>query len=181
MIRRSFFMVFIFSCILVLSPPLSAHESYSITQVRLLYEKGVEDASAARQLLEIASAMATDDPLILAYRGGAEALLAKHAWNPYTKLDYLNKSMKTLGHAIKQDSSNPEIRFIRFSIQYYVPQFLGYSKNLSEDAHVIATYFPVFKNVVDEATFTAVGEFMIGSGKCSEADALYIRRQLNAL
>lgn len=155
-----------------------AATSYSISEVRLLYGKGVEDAAAARKLFELVTAATPGDPLLMAYRGGAEALLAKHALNPYTKLDYLAKSMTTLRLAINADPSNAEIRFIRFSIQYYIPKFLGYSKNLQDDAHVIAVNFSTLKQVVDANTVRSIGEFMINSGSCSNADVAAILQQL---
>ena len=152
--------------------------SYSISEVRSLYGKGVEDAAAARELFELANAATPGDPLLMAYRGGAEALLAKHALNPYTKLDYLAKSMTTLRLAINTDPSNAEIRFIRFSIQYFIPKFLGYSKNLQDDAHVIALNFSTLNQVVDAKTVRSIGEFMISSGSCSNADVTLILKQL---
>jgi hypothetical protein len=38
---------------------------------------------------------------------------------------------------VLRDWYNPEIRFLRFSVQSKVPFFLGYSSNLEEDAMII--------------------------------------------
>ncbi|MBK6481818.1 MAG: hypothetical protein KBF32_12645 [Chitinophagales bacterium] len=155
-----------------------ANTGYSIAQVRNLYGQGVEDEAAAKKLLDLVSAIDQNDPLLLGYRGGAEALLAKHAWNPYTKLEYLDKSMKTLQRSIDLDPQNTEIRFIRFSIQFYVPRFLGLSKNLKEDAHVIALHFDQLLTQLDNNTLSNVGTFMIKSGYCSTGDIELMRRYL---
>lgn len=160
--------------LLFISVQASANTMYSISDVRVLYGRGVEDAGSAKKLMELLSSLPQSDPLLLAYRGGADALLAKHSWNPYTKVDYLAKSMNTLNQAINADSSNAEIRFIRFSIQYYIPQFLGYSKNLNEDAHVIAENFSQLKISLDAKTLQGIAKFMINSGICTASDSKVI-------
>ncbi|MEO6167911.1 MAG: hypothetical protein ABIO46_13030, partial [Chitinophagales bacterium] len=159
------------------SVALTAHANYSISEVRTLYGKGIEDATAAKKLFDLVSNV-PNDPLLIAYRGGAEALLAKHALNPYTKLDYLGRSMNTLSLAVRADPSNAEIRFIRFSIQFYIPKFLGYSKNMRDDAHVIAMNFSRLKHSVDAKTFRNIGEFMMSSGSCGDSDVAMIQQQL---
>jgi tetratricopeptide (TPR) repeat protein len=174
---------FVFSRMIILAVLMSAtvayaNTGYSIAQVRSLYGQGVEDEAAAKKLLDLVIVGDQNDPLLLGYRGGAEALLAKHAWNPYAKLDYLDKSMKTLQRAIDLDPQNTEIRFIRFSIQFYVPRFLGLSKNLKEDAHVIALHFDQLLTQLDENTLSNVGAFMIKSGYCSTGDIKLMRRYL---
>lgn len=174
---------FVFSRMIILAVLMSAtaayaNTGYSIAQVRSLYGQGVEDEYAAKKLHDLVIASDQNDPLLLGYRGGAEALLAKHAWNPYTKIDYLEKSMKTLQRAIDLDPENTEIRFIRFSIQFYVPRFLGISKNLKEDAHSIALHFDQLLSQLDAATLNDVGAFMITSGYCSTSDIDLMRRYL---
>ena len=164
--------------ILLLSVSSRANNLYSISEVRALYGKGVDDAGAAKKLMQLLSPLTSADPLLFAYKGGAEALEAKHAWNPYTKLNYLSKSMSTLDQAIKVDPENAEIRFIRFSIQYHIPQFLGYSKNLDEDAHMIAENFFQLKKSLDQKTLQDIAEFLNNSGSCSISDSQIIRGML---
>ncbi len=65
-------------------------------------------------------------PLILAYKAGAEALKSKHAFWPFVKMSKLNDSMDLFRVAVSQDPDNLEIRFMRYSILYYVPGVLGY-------------------------------------------------------
>jgi hypothetical protein len=69
--------------------------------------------------------------------------------------------MKTLSKAIAADPANPEIRFLRFSIQYYVPAFLGFSKNLDEDKKVIVQHFEGLKQVYSDELVKGVADFLI--------------------
>jgi hypothetical protein len=105
-----------------------------------------------------------NSPLLLAYYGATQSLVAKHSWNPYTKMDYLAKSQSTLQKAIALKPQDAEMRFLRFSIQYYVPKFLGYSKNLEEDKNVI------LKNIdrCQENVRGVIARFLIDSGMLTE-------------
>ncbi len=88
-------------------------------------------------MLNELEAVKNSNALYMAYYGAFQSLMAKHAFNPYNKLDYLKKSQQSLNKAISQNPTDAEMRFLRFSIQYYVPRFLGYSSNLEEDKKVI--------------------------------------------
>lgn len=76
-------------------------------------------------------------PLIQAYKAASTALLAKYSWNPVTKFNYLNDSKKLLDKAVIDDAQNLEIRFLRLYIQKSLPDYLGMSKNVSEDKKII--------------------------------------------
>jgi len=89
------------------------------TQTKLLYEK--------IYLLK------EKTPVVIAYQGVAEALLAKVVLNPFTKINYLKTSRDNLQQAVNQAPENIEIRFLRFSTQYYLPYIMGFSSNLLED------------------------------------------------
>lgn len=54
----------------------------SMNELRTQYGKAIENSKAADELLELLNQSSSSDPLINAYRGATEALIAKHAWNP---------------------------------------------------------------------------------------------------
>ncbi len=81
--------------------------------------------------------MNSDKAIIKGYIAALEALKAKHAWNPYAKLDYLDKAEATFAKAIAADPQNVEIRFLRYTVEFYVPAFLGYSSHMAHDKQVI--------------------------------------------
>ena len=151
------------------SSSIKAGDHYPISQVRQLYAEGIADASAAKQLMEMVSG--SELPLYLAYKGGAEALMAKHVYSPYKKLEYLASSMQTLTKAIAADPDNPEIRFIRFSIQYYAPRFLGFSRNLDEDARVMIIHFKDLAAITDQKTLEGIADLLVASGNCNATNA----------
>lgn len=76
-------------------------------------------------------------PTNTAYLAMAKALMAQKAWNPIDKYIYLREYQKLIANAIETDSLNLEIRFLRFSVEYHVPDWLGFSQNLDEDKDFI--------------------------------------------
>ena len=119
------------------------NELNKIEQIRNTYYEAIEDESKLDTLRIIIEKEYSKDsssypPQILAYLGGLEALKAKHAFWPFTKMSRLNTSMDILQRAIKAAPDNLEIRFIRFSILHHIPSILGYGEERSEDAVKIA-------------------------------------------
>lgn len=144
-----------------------AAETLNIQQIRYKFTKAIESSEQAEQLLKYLNGQKTSDPLVIAYKGGAEALMAKHSWNPYQKFAYLLKSQQTLQTAVNNAPLNAEIRFLRFSIQHFLPSFLGMSGNLEEDKKVIISNI---NTTTSGEVKKAIIKFMIESGRCNAAE-----------
>lgn len=123
--------------LLFLSGVLHANDQASLRQIRLRYYAAVQSSSATEKLYAELKRQPKPSPVILAYVGSLEALRAKHALNPYYKIQYLKEADQTMRKAVQIDPENIEIRFLRYSYQYYVPEFLGYSEEKKEDIGVI--------------------------------------------
>lgn len=81
--------------------------------------------------------VANKSPLIQAYQAAAEALLAKHSWNPVNKYTYLKNAQALLDRAVNADKKNPEIRFLRLYIQRSIPSYMGMSRDIMDDKKAI--------------------------------------------
>lgn len=114
--------------LMLLSSVMYANDQLDIRQLRQRYYAAVESATVTDKLYAELKKQPKPSPVILAYVGSLEALRAKHALNPYYKIQYLKEADKTMRRAVKADPENIEIRFLRYSYQYYVPEFLGYSE-----------------------------------------------------
>ncbi|MGN6247379.1 MAG: hypothetical protein ACTHNG_03425 [Ginsengibacter sp.] len=115
----------------------------SIDRVRSLYEKSVEDESACKELINILSSYnENNNPLYAGYKASAVMMMAKHVFNPFSKMSYFNKGKKMLENAINVDGNNVELRFLRFNAQTHVPSFLGYDDNIHEDKKFLEREFP---------------------------------------
>ncbi|MEO6520693.1 MAG: hypothetical protein ABIN91_03385 [Mucilaginibacter sp.] len=120
--------------------------------------------------------------LTTAYMGALDALKAKHSWNPYSKIKYLDTSEKLMQQAVDADPHNIEILFMRFSIQHNVPGFLGFNKNLVSDREdMIAQLSRKNYGTADRELTISIIKFLIGSKRCTAAENEKLHKQLTAL
>lgn len=121
-------------------------------------------------------------PLLTCYLGVVQALKAKHAWNPYFKVKYLNDAEKTLKAAVAGQPDNIEIRFMRFSIEHNVPGFLGYTRHLVTDREeIIRQLNRKHYTTADESVVRTIIKFLIDSKRCTAQETETLHKQLAAL
>lgn len=157
-------------CVFFLMFPLSVF-STDLEKIRLQFYEAVENKAAAEKFVKRMKQEQGISPVHLAYYGSALTLMGKHAWNPYQKLTHLKNGMEVLSNATQKAPDNLEIRFLRFSIEHYLPAFLGMSKNIDEDRKKIVSLvqkrqygslgLDVVKNIVS---------FVIKSGRAKGAE-----------
>ncbi len=161
--------ILLFLSLLTMMSFFSKNEPLSIESIRLNYIKAVEDEDITEKMLEKITGEHLKNPLFLAYRGAFEGLMAKHVFNPYKKISYLSLSNKTLAQAIKQKPNNVEMRFLRFSMQHYVPDFLGQSKELKEDKNAIVKNIATDNELTQESQ-KVVCQFMLDCKRCTNEE-----------
>ncbi len=107
--------------------------------------------------------------LILAYYGAIDAVKSKHAFWPFSKMNYLSSSMEYFEKALKKAPTSLEIRFMRFSILHYVPGILGYSEERDLDINMVYNLL-LRKNYseVDYKLQVGIAEFLVKSERLSE-------------
>lgn len=157
--------------VLVMSTLMAFSSVHSIEDIRKKYQLAVYDSKVTNALSDKLSKIENPDALTLAYKGCTEALKAKHAWNPYNKLDYMNSFDKIINEAISKSPDDIEIRFLRYSVQLNTPKYLGLSKNLAEDKSMIVNLFlqKKFKNK-DKVLVTEIFQFMLKSKVLSDSE-----------
>ena len=150
----------------------------AMEEVRIQFVQSVEDSDKANDLYDkLNNKSVISDPLYLGYFGATEALLAKHHWNPYKKLEYLAKSQKTLQIAISKSPNNLELRFLRFSIQHYLPSFLGQSKNIDEDKTVMLKELAANNYAPEDKPIAInVAKFLIESKRCTAEQTIALKK-----
>lgn len=119
----------------MISTPLSAQNN-SLDFFRENYTKAVSDKKLCFKMIKELELL-KNDPIYLGYLGGLQAIKANHVFNPIRKLSTFNKGKNNIEKALKLSPRNPEIRFIRLSIQKNIPAFLGYKDNVQEDIKFI--------------------------------------------
>ncbi|HNP18957.1 MAG TPA: hypothetical protein PKL31_11020 [Fulvivirga sp.] len=76
-------------------------------------------------------------PTVAAYEAAAKALIAKHSWNPVTKISSLKEAMDMLNKAVSLDEMNLEIRFLRLYIENSLPSYIGMKDDIDTDKNMI--------------------------------------------
>ena len=108
-----------------------------IKKVRADFYEIALNSSRTIEVLNEVRAIENPSAVIKAYEGAIEAMMARVVWNPITKLKHVRKSQKIFKEAVKMDEDNVEVRFIRFAVEYNIPHWLGFSKNLQTDKDFI--------------------------------------------
>lgn len=154
---------------------------YDLQKIRKDYIESIKNESSAIKLYEHLKSIKNPDPLIQAYLGSAQAVRAKHAWNPVNKLNFLKQGCNTLNLAVKRSPNQLEIRFLRFSLQHFLPSFLGYSTNLDSDKDKIIEMVQkkeVINMQVDKDILKNMVNFMIDSKRCDAKEIAILRKVL---
>lgn len=76
-------------------------------------------------------------PILLAYKGCAQTVIAGDRFNPLTRYSLFTEGKEMIERAIKLAPHEAEIRMLRLGIQLNAPGFLGYNHNIDEDVHLI--------------------------------------------
>lgn len=106
----------------------------AINEVRLMFHKATLDEDACKDLINLLMPFdEINNPLLFGYKGSAIMMMAKHVFNPFSKLSYFKKGKNILESAIQADQKNVELRFLRYTIQTNIPSFLNYDNNVESD------------------------------------------------
>ena len=159
----------------------------TLTHIRNLFYEAIEDEDKLDELeYYFQNKFSQKDfiyhPILLAYTGAIDALIAKHAFNPFTKFSRVLSSLNTLERAVEREPHNLEIRFIRFSILHNLPGFFGYSTEREADITEI-TYQLSKKDYIkyDSKLQKHVIDFMLASERLSEVQVSQLKKLAVAL
>ncbi len=127
-----------------------------LLEVRSSYKRCIADKELCRKLMDRLEGSKQQTPLELAYLGGLKTIWANHVFSPIAKLNTFKEGRKDIERAILKDPKNPELRFIRLSIQKNAPSFLGYKSNIAEDRRFIQANWGAFSPDVPMADVKAL-------------------------
>lgn len=169
-------------CFLLYYAPSIGSIINDIDQVRLAFNLAVEDGKKASILYDQLSQMKpANNTLHYAYLGATEALLAKHSINPFSKLSYVNSALVKLNKAVVLNSTNIEIRYMRFSVEVNMPAYLGYSKHIGEDKLVLLEGLKntqLTKDNCDMHKVFAIG--ILNSNNCNKEERILLSTIVDA-
>jgi len=158
------------------------NQKTDVTEIRKQMLRAIKSPKVTDSLYNDLQIISKKTPLILAYFGALEALKAKNSWNPYRKVKMLIASGKTLQQAVKASPNDMEIRFVRFSIQFNLPGFLGLSKDMAADkSQIIQQLKQKHYGYADKDYVKNIMKFMIDSKQCTAQETAFLNVQSSAL
>lgn len=129
-----------FAVALTLAAPASS-DIPPVGELREEYAKATHDANESKRFYEkMKATKGSSNPIMIGYRGLSAVLMAKHASFPTTKLGYFKEGISDLDSAIDRSSTNPELRFLRLSIQENSPGVADYDEDLKEDRQIVLDF-----------------------------------------
>jgi hypothetical protein len=178
-LKRGIIVTILLCCFCIanaVNPPTDLH------QLRQKLILALSSSKTTDSLYTCLDKLSNKPPVITAYLGTLDALKAKHSWNPYSKIRYLNTSQQVLQQAVTADPHNIEIRFMRFSIEHNVPGFLGMNKNLAADRdEMILQLNNKNYGTADKLLTTRIIKFLLDSKRCTSPENETLHKQLAAL
>ena len=139
--------------------------------IRDLFNEAGKDQDNRDEFYSYLEDITLQNPTVTAYKASAKALKAQDAWNPINKLSFLKEAGTLFETAIVKEPNNIELRFLRFSVQFNTPRWLGMSDELNEDKNVIIAYINDYKKLnIDDGVLNWIQTFMIESGYCTESE-----------
>ncbi|MEJ7559716.1 MAG: hypothetical protein WKF66_15510 [Pedobacter sp.] len=145
-----------------------------IDTVRSLFYQAAKDKTSAKKFLNALSVVDNNSsPVLVCYKGVAEMMQAKHVLSPFSKLQKFKTGKTLIEKSIKRDPNDLELRFLRFSIQSNLPEFLGYDQAISADKVKLINGYSSIK---DDELRQCVVNYLTASKYCTVAELKKIKR-----
>ena len=154
---------------------LTGH-SQSLEECRKWYDLGIEDESYAEKLSQSLTKWSQKSSIQTAYWAASQTLLAKHAWNPATKLSLIDEAEKAFDRCVLQNPESMEIRYLRFSYERNLPSFLQGGNHIKEDVKKMIALFRQNKyRDLPASLAKKTRDSLLLYGSCSENDRLFLK------
>ncbi|MDX2190487.1 MAG: hypothetical protein SFY32_11545 [Bacteroidota bacterium] len=144
--------------------------------LRLKFYQSVDNEKIAKSYLkELSSKSNSGNPLVKGYKAAVCMLMAKHVFNPYSKIKYFIDGKNELEQSISLSPDNVELILIRFAIQTNAPTFLGYYSNINSDKQFLIAKLKDQANAnVDTDLRKIMIQYLKQSGKCSNDEIKFL-------
>lgn len=170
-------MKMLFFILILFAKVESTTEEIALATLRNLYYEANFNKTAVTKLHHLLGNVNENSaPILLCYKGAAQMMEAKYAFNPITKFSRFNKGKNNIERAIAKQPKQIEIRFIRFTIQTNLPPFLGYNQFIDTDKTILLNAIP---NLEDNKLKENVVNYLLSSKHCTNEEIKKLRSWQN--
>lgn len=113
----------------------------NIDRLRQNYPLAIKDKEVCKAEIDRLQDTKATDPLEIAYQGAYQMVWADHLTTPISKLNSFKAGKKLIDAALKKRYGDPEIHFLRLTIQQNAPAILKYNKDIPEDTQQIVKHW----------------------------------------
>ena len=136
--------------------------SYTRPDLRRHFHLAANNKATCEALLSHLNKYKGKDPVVYGYKAAIHGIMADYAWNPYHKIKYVRTSAKLFEEILKKNPDVAEVRFLRYSLEYYIPRYLNMSGHLQEDqAVILKSLFNYPQSDLDPESFRIVKDFLL--------------------
>jgi hypothetical protein len=113
------------------------------------------------------------------YMGICVAFRIKEQKSNWDKLKLVFKARNHLNNGVSRQPNDPELRYLRFAFEHYLPSFLGLNKHVEDDLAMIIARM----NFVDDnpRLKKMVLAFLLKTKRCTEVQNQRIKAELDKL
>jgi hypothetical protein len=167
---------FFLSCCLLLFCKAPALAQFQVRELRQALKKAQDDAKAGDGFARQMEGYKGQDPVLLAYTAAAQAIRAKYVGNPVRKLRSIRQSAATFEQAVSLSPSEPEVRFLRYSVESNTPRALNLSPHTAHDkAFLIRSLQQHPRSGLDNEMYSVVREFLLMGEELTEQERVAVR------
>ena len=154
-------------------------QQLSWQQLREGFLQSLERKGALDSFIAKLEKIGEKSPAEECYYGICHALRTQYTSNTWNKIKLVSESRGFLNHAIERDRNDPELRFMRITLEYHLPFFLGLSKDIAADMLVISEH-PGFASDSPLLKKMAL-DFLLSTHRCNSEENRILQQQLAEL
>ncbi|MDB5284100.1 MAG: hypothetical protein JWO06_3175 [Bacteroidota bacterium] len=154
-------------------------QSLERQQLREGFLESTQRKSALDSFIKKLQVIQVKSPAQECYYGICLALLTEQTNGIVAKIKLVNQSKDILNHSIARDPRDPELRFIRLTLEHYLPAFLGMSKEIPCDLAIIFANPDFFSD--NPSLKKKALEFLLATHRCTPEQNNLLLHQLAEL
>jgi len=121
------------------------NNSFSETNILTIIKNCQNNETLTKQYLKSIEEKQDLSAKEISHKAVLLSLMAKHAFLPTSKMQFLNKSTKAYQEAVNKDPNDIEIRFLRFNTQTNLPSILKDKDLIKTDKKLLIAYLSSHK------------------------------------
>lgn len=154
-------------------------QTFSRQQLRESFLTFRSNKNYRDSILNVYSKLKKKSPEEECFMGICIAFQIKEQTSNWDKLKLVLRARNHLNNGINRQPSDPELRYLRFAFEHYLPSFLGLNKHIEEDLALILSKLNFVDN--NKELKKMVLGFLIRSKRCTDEQTKKLKSELDKL